>query len=248
MFSIDHFIWIGISLFFAGILLFFSRKFKFSFKTATYVILGIYLISEISKIFYQVLPTADGNGFYFNPSYLPLQMCSITLFFVIYLAFSKNVKGIEFVKSFVIEMMLIAAPVALLFGTCFNSENTAHAFDSFKDFEVYQFFLYHSGMVWYGLYLVTTKQVKMGFKPWWQSLIVITILLLTSVWINGILSVYHTNFMFTVTPPVNGIPLINLKHGYAPFLIHYLIAIAFITLLFQLPSIIKQQRNKKVSK
>ena len=247
MLSIDHFIWIGISLFFVGILLFFSRKFKFSFKTSTWILLGIYVASEIAKIIFQ-FEFIDGKlSFNFNPSYLPLQLCTVTLFFVIYLAFAKNQKCIEFVKSYVVEVMLIGAPLALIFGTCFNSTNTAYLFASFKDPRVYQFFIYHSGMIWYGIYLLITKQVKMGIKPWWQSYLVLVFLILNTLWINRIFASYNTNFMFTTTPPANGIPLLNLKHGYTAYLVHYLFLVALATFILQLSSIIKEIKNKKVS-
>lgn len=245
MFSIDHFIWIGISLIFVGILLFFSLKYKFSFKTATYILLGVYIASEIAKIIFQFHIINGRLTFIFKPAYLPLQICTITLFFVIYLAFSKNQKGIEFVKSFVVEIMLIAAPMALIFSTVFDPEHTEYIFASFKYPQVYRFFIYHFVMIWYGLYLVITKQVKMGFKQWWQSYLVLLFLLLNSLWINPLFGSDNPNFMFTSAPPAKGIPLINLKHGYLVFLIHYFIVIAIGTFLLQLPWIIKQNSKKK---
>ena len=246
MFSVDHFVWIGISLFFTGILLFLSRKFKLSFKTATYILLAIYIASEIIKIILQ-FEIIDGKLiFVFNAGYLPFQICSITLFFVGYLAFSKNQKGIEIVKSFVVEVMLIAAPMALVISTCFHPEHVAYPFASFKYLEIYRFYIYHFAMIAYGLYLVTTKQVKMGFKAWWQSYIIFVILLLNSFWINALFSKKDPNFMFTTKPPTSGIPLVNLNHGYFVFLVHYFLVIAIGTFLLQLPAIIKQARSKKV--
>jgi len=248
MFSFDHFIWIGISVILTVILLFLSRKFRLSFKTATYILLGIYVASEIIKIILQ-FEIVDGKlTFVFNAGYLPFQICSITLFFVVYLAFSKNQKGIEIVKSFVLEVMLIGAPMALALSTCFHPEHVAYHFASFKYIEIYRFYIYHIAMIAYGLYLLTTKQVKMGFKAWWQSYIIFLILLLNSFWINAIFSNQDPNFMFTAKPPTSGIPLVNLKHGYFVFLVHYFLMIAIGTFLLQLPAIIKQARSKKVSK
>ena len=260
MFSADHFIWIGISLFFVGILLFLTFKFKFSQKTATYIILGIYIVTEVFKISTHMYPASrwlgegakvDGSAdaMYLLPKSLPFQICSSMIFPIIYLAFGKNEKVKETLKSFVVPVFLIAAPLAILLGTCLNADNTAHLFDSFKDPDCgpYQFFLYHAGMVWYGIYLLSTKTVKMGFHVWINNFIFLFCMIMVSIWINSFLIVYGTNFMFTVAPPAKGIPLINMKHGWVVYMIHYLFVVALFTFLFQLPAIIKQWKAKKVS-
>lgn len=245
MFKPDHFIWLGISLVLVGILLFISRKFKFSYRTATWVIFGIYMVSELAKIVLQ-FHIIDGHlKFIFKAGYLPFQLCTVTLFFVIYLVFAKNEKRIEFVKSLVLEITLLGATFALIIPSSLKPENTAYFLSTFRDPEIYRFFVYHSGMIWYGLYLLLTKQAKMGFKAWWQSYIALMFLMLNTLWINAALSKYNTNFMFTVEPPVKGVPLFNLDHGRALYLLFYALLFAVLTFLFQLPAIIKE--SKKVS-
>ena len=245
MFSPDHFMWIGISAIIVGVLLFFSRKYKFSYKTATYIMFGIYVASEIAKIFLQ-FHIIDGQlKFIFNATFLPFQLCTVTIFLVTYLVFAKNEKRIEYVKSLVLEITMIGAPLAMILPTSFVRVDPNILFDSFTEPEIYRFFIYHAGMIWYGLYLLTTKQVKMGFKPWWQSYLGLMFLMLNTIWINALLKDYNTNFMFTVAPPVNGIPLLNLNHGRFVYLLVYASLFAIITFLFQLPAIIKQ--SKKVS-
>ena len=102
-------------------------------------------------------------------------------------------------------------------------------------------------MIWYGIYLLMTKQVKMGFKAWWQSLVSICVMLVFSIFLNSVLAVYKTYFMYTVVPPANGIPLINLKAGWVVYMIHYVFVVALATFLLQLPFIIKEIRLKKAS-
>ena len=51
MFTLEHFVWIGICVIFISALSFVSIKFKFSFKVASYIMLGIAVCSELLKIF-----------------------------------------------------------------------------------------------------------------------------------------------------------------------------------------------------
>ena len=50
MFSPDHFIWIGIVIIVVLLLTFLSVKFKWDFKTATTIVLVIYVLAEVFKI------------------------------------------------------------------------------------------------------------------------------------------------------------------------------------------------------
>lgn len=265
MFSADHFIWLGISLVIFLLLFFLSCKYKWSFKTATYVLLGIYVSTEIFKILTHMFPAtrwlgegATVSGFdgdlakYLLPKSLPFQLCSFMIFFVIYMAFSKNEKGVEIAKSFSIQVFIIAGSLALLLATCLDKSNTAHVFDSFrpsvdKQMGAYYFFYYHVGMVWYGVYLIKTKQVQMGFKIWLRNLGLLLGVFAIGMWVNSILLVYEVNFMFLVAPPAKGLPLLNLNHGWHIYLLNYALVAVVLTFLFQLPAIIIELRKKKAS-
>lgn len=260
MFSGDHFIWLAISLVILGILLFLSNRFKWSYKTATLVLLGIYVSSELFKIFTHMFPATrwlgegatidgfDGNSaMYLLPKSLPFQLCSFMIFFVIYMAFSKNQKGVEIAKSFSIQVFLLAGTLALLLATCLSDSNTAHLGDSFKDphLGAYYYFYYHAGMIWYGIYLLQTKQVKMGFKVWLTNLALLLCVFVIAIWMSSITLIYETNFMFVVAPPAKGLPLLNLKHGWYVYIVHYVLIAVILTFLFQLPAIIKEIKAKK---
>ena len=265
MFSADHFIWLGISAVIFLVLLFLSNKYKWSFRTATFVLLGIYVSSELFKIFTHMFPAtrwlregATVSGFdgdlakYLLPKSLPFQLCSFMIFFVIYMAFSKNQKGVEIAKSFSIQVFLIAGSLALLMATCLDKSNTAHVFDSFrpsvdKEMGAYYFFYYHVGMVWYGVYLIKTKQVQMGFKIWLRNLGMLLAVFAIGMWVNSITLVYETNFMFLVAPPAKGLPLLNLNHGWHIYMLNYIWIVVLLTFLFQLPAIIKEIKQKKMS-
>lgn len=83
MFSTEHFIWIGLcAAFVAGMLIFCIRK-KVSLKVAGYVMSGICLCSESSKILSNMVESPQG-GMYLDPAALPFHLCSLMLFGVLY--------------------------------------------------------------------------------------------------------------------------------------------------------------------
>lgn len=263
MFSPDHFLWMGIVVIVVLLLTFISTKFKWSFKTATTVILVIYILAEVFKIITHVFPASKwlGEGAtidnfdassemgarYYLPKSLPFQLCSSMIFLVFYLRFGKNEERLQTVKNFLVYIFLVAASLAVLLGTCLNANNTANFLDSFKDPECgpIQFFLYHGGMIWYGVWLVKNKQVQFGMKQFLTNLAFVGIMVVLAIYINSVLIVYKTNFMFVVAPPAKGIPLLNLNHGWHAYMAHYLFILALVTFLFELPGIIIEKKKKK---
>lgn len=205
MFTTSHFIWIGISLAFIAVLLFLSLKLRFSLKTAAYVMSGLSMASELCKMLPHMRPAPGGQGMVLLAKSLPLHLCSILIFLFFYLALSKNEKGIEGVKSFVVPVSLISGLLALLMATSGVDFRTPQA---------YQSFLYHAGIVWFALYLIITKQVDMGRKAYLRNLGLLICLMFIMVWVNSALQIYDTNFCFVVFPPAEGLPLLNLDNGW----------------------------------
>lgn len=235
MFSPNHFIWIAICIVFIGVLLFVSLKWKLPFKVCSYIMLGICLASELSKIFTHIETTSDGGGVLGAP-YLPLHLCSILIFVVIYFAFSKNEKMLEKLKTFFVPIAIIGGLLAILMATS--------GVDFAKPF-AYQCFIYHAGLMWFAIYLMATKQVKMGLKEWGCNLLILISLVFIMLWVNSALQVYDVNFFYLVKPPVKGLPLLNLNHGwYAYFAV--IICSGFVLVsLVHLPYIIIETIKKK---
>jgi len=209
------------------------------------------------------------NAMYLLPKSLPFHMCSILIFFIFYLAISNNQKMIEKVKTFCVPIFIIAGTLSLVINTSFNSSiNTFESFtgnlnvlNTYKasgdsldlshylaSLNAYQYFIYHACIVWYGIYIIATKQVKFGLHEWIQNSIILFALLVLSIWINSCFIQYGTNFMYVVAPPAKGLPLLNLNHGWYVYMVHYMLIGAIITFLFQLPWIIKEKNNKPIYK
>ncbi len=239
MFSTEHFIWIGICIVFIVALTYASLRFQFSFRTAAFIMAGISLASELSKILSHMESAADG-GAVIEATALPFHLCSILIFAFFYLPFAKNEKLKKYLLNLTIPVAFVGASLAILMAT--SGVNFAKP-------EPYQCFLYHAGMIWFAIYLICTKQVDLGKKAWLINLASLFVLAIIMIWVNGLLQVYDTNFMYVVRPPKDNLPLLNLNNGwYAYFAI--LVACGFVGVtLVHLPSLIKEfLRERKAKK
>lgn len=212
--------------------------------------------------------SVDGyeNAMYLLPKSLPFHLCSILIFFIFFMAISNNEKLIEKVKTFCVPVFVIAGTLSLVLCTAFSSNikvfesftGQHNFYDAYKasgdaldlskwlsTLSAYQYFPYHAGIVWFGLYLIITKQVKFGLKDWIRNSVILFALLILAIWINSFFIQYETNFMFVVCPPAKGLPLLNLNHGWYAYMAHYIFIGATLTFLFQLPWMIKEWKNKK---
>ncbi len=208
MFSIEHFIWIGICILFILGLTFLSVRFKFSFRTAALIMAAISLTSELSKIFSHMVFVNGKNGadgMVIEATALPFHLCSILIFAFFYLPFAKNEKLKSYLLNLTVPVAFIGATLAILLATSGTS---------FTNAESYQCFLYHAGMIWFAIYLIINKQVNLGKKSWIINTISIFALAIVMIWVNGLLQVYETNFLYVVRPPVENLPLLNLDNGW----------------------------------
>ena len=215
-----------------------ALKLKLSFKGASYVMAAIAIASELCKIFTH-MEESPGGGFVLGPEYLPFHLCSIMIFAVFYLAFGKEGRLCEVIKSLLVPVGLIGATFALIIPTS--------GVDFAKPF-AYQCFVYHSGLIWYAAYIIATKKADLGVRAYRRNLGIMGVLVIVMLWINSALSYYETNFFFLVRPPMDGLPVLNLDNGwFAYFFVLVLIGAVLITLL-HLPFIIKEKKAKAIDK
>jgi hypothetical protein len=219
---------------FISALSFVSIKFKFSFKVASYIMLGIAVCSELLKIFTHIESAEEGRG-YLEPTALPLHLCSILIFVIFYITLAKEGPMKERLKSFFTPISLAGGTLAILMATS--------GVDFAKSF-AYQCFIYHAGIIWFAIYLIATKQVSLGIKAYKSNLIILGSLVFIMLWVNSILSVYETIFFFLVEPPADNLPLLNMNNGwYAYFATVIILGIVLLTSV-HLPAIIKESKKK----
>ena len=238
MFTLEHFIWIGICALFIGALSFISIKHKFSFKTAAFIMAGIALVSEISKIMSHmtfVNGVDASEGMVIKPGALPFHLCSILIFAYFYLPFAKNEKIKKYILGLVVPIGLIGATLAIIMATSGTD---------FKDIASYQCFIYHAGMIWFSIYLIASKEVDLGVKVWLKNMLSLISMAFVMIWVNGILQEYDTNFWFVVRPPRDNLPLLNLNNGWYVYFLTVL-SIGFIGVtLVHLPFMLKGRSIK----
>lgn len=235
MFSVNHFIWIGISLVIILGLLFVSLKFKFSSRTVLIIMTGIAFASELLKIFTHIDYYEESKSYYISAGSLPLHLCSIFVFLYPFLLFNKNKELEAKLISFFVPIGLFGGLLAILLAT--SGVNFARPY-------AYQCFIYHSGMVFVSLYYICTKQVDLGLKAYLRNLIILFALAILMIWVNGALRVYETNFFFVCRPPQDNLPILNLNHGWHVYFLSLCMTGLLLETLVSLPYIIKERRNK----
>lgn len=239
MFSQNHFIWLAICALLITGLLIAAKKMKFSFKCASYITASAALASELCKIFTHIEETTDksGNvtGGILEPGALPFHLCSLLIFLIFFLAISGENKLTETVKSFIVPVAILGGTMALLIPTS--------GVDFAKPF-AYQCFIYHSMIIWYSLYLIITGQVKLGLRSYLKNMGVLFCLVFVMLWVNSILSVYDTNFLYLVRPPMDDLPILNLNYGWHVYFLTLVSVALILFTLFHLPFIIRERGRK----
>ena len=235
MFTANHFIWLGLCALFIILGLIAAKKTNMSKKTAAYIAAGISVASEFSKIMSEMIDADDG-GMVLNPKALPFHLCSMMIFVIFYLAFSKNEEKEEKIVSFLVPVALVGGIAALFIPT---------SGVDFLDIGAYQCFVYHAGIVWFALYFIVTKQVNLGKRAYLRNILILLCLAFGNIYVNSALSAYDTNFMYVRKPPMDGLPVLNLDHGwYAYFAVLCLLGVLLMTAM-HLPYIINEGKKSQ---
>lgn len=238
MFSANHFIWMAICLILVVVLTVCSTIFKFGFRLSNVLICLIVFAGEMVKIYCSMGPAKNG-GMVVRATSLPLHFCSIMIFVYFWMLISPRAKESQTLMNFAAPMSILGGILAILIPA---------SGVSFSQPAAYQCFLYHAGMVWFGLYLFISKKANLGIKAYFKNMAAIAFLALCSIWVNGALQQYNTNYFFTVRPPMKNLPLLNLDNGWWMYIFTLVILGIVLLGLFHLPFIIKEIKLKKKAK
>lgn len=234
MFTTNHFIWLGLCALAIILGSIFAVKFKMKERVACSVMFVISLFSEISKMLCN-MEECDG-GFVLGPNALPLHMCSLLLFVEAAILFMKDGPLREKLKSFYTPVAIGGGILAMLIPT--NGVN-------FLELKAYQCFVYHAGLVWLAFYFIGAKKVDLGFRSYIRNMVMMFLIALGSIYVNSILSVYETNFLYTRKPPMDNLPILNLDHGWPVYMLTLMAAGLVIFTAVQLPAMIAERKAKK---
>lgn len=236
MFELTHFIWLGIAIcIIVGMLLFTKYK-KLSFNTVLTIIFIISILSEVIKILNN-MNEGYKNGRFLDPGSLPFHLCSIQIFFIVAIKLFKIKESTkEKLLGFMFPTMLLGGVLALLIPTCGTE---------FNKVQVYQYFIFHSFIIFFGIYIIRYKLVTVNFKVFERNICYLLIMALCVTWINSFLSFDNVNFMYLCRPPMDNLPILNLDHGWYVYFAHLLTISIIAMFLIHLPFIIKNDFKKK---
>ena len=118
--------------------------------------------------------------------------------------FIKSEKAKQVILEFMFPTMCIGAALALLIPT----DGT-----EFDELRTYQYFMYHGYLVGFAVYLVMSKTILITWKTLFRNTAILFVFSIIAIYLNGIMQYAHTNFMFVSRPPIDGLPILNLKVG-----------------------------------
>jgi len=242
MFSTQHFIWLAISVVIAVGMFVIYRRFHLSFDVVLNIMLVMSLCSETTKMFCNMIPAPDGRtGLILDPGDLPLHLCSLQIFFMFALKFFiKSEKGRENMLAFMCPSMIIGAVMALLIPTVGTG---------FDVIQVYQYFIFHSFLIFFSAYILKEKLVKWRWKHYLQNIAYLGGIAMVMMWINSALSgvLGRVNFMYLVRPPMENLPILNLDHGWGVYFITLMtVAIVLIGIFHVIVMFCTTRKSKKI--
>ena len=184
---------------------------------------------------------------------LPFHMCSIQPILILIVKFTTNQKLKDTILKFMFPTCILGAFIAIVVDT---------AGCDFRDIVIYEYFLFHTALVIFGLSIIIKKQITVTLKSHLQTLGILMVIFVGSIWVNTALSdtgsnpivmgvedtEIYTNFFYSMKPPMDGLPLLNLNHGW--FVYFFTIVLLGFTLvtLIHLPFIIKNRNLKEENK
>lgn len=236
MFGTKHIIILLISL--ALIITLFILSKKLPFDKVAKIMFYVGIISEFVKVFSYIIKNEEEYGGVLPKTDLPFQLCSIQIILVAIVAYSKNEKLKRFILGFMFPSCLFGGIAALLIPTS-SSLNFLPI--------TLQYNLYHIAIIVFALYVGTSKEINLTIKDYFNSLKFLVILMFFAIYINSMLydGVHDINFMYVVSPPMDGLPFLTKKYGWGVYISHYAFLIIFCLTIAYIKPIICAIKNRK---
>ena len=244
MFTTSHFLWMGITVLVILITSFLLARFRCPTRPLLTGCLVLCVISELIKTFSNTVETGlftnvSGPVKFLPVSCLPLQLCSLQIFFLFYQYFSKNEQRKADLNGFMCMCMAVGAPFAILLP---NSSV------SFSSPVAYQFFLFHAMLIVYAIHQIRTGSVTYSLRNLKIDLVLLLVLGIVSIWINSIFTAMGapTDFLYTMCPPADNLPYLNLNQGWEMYVVKLTVLAMVLMLLYHMPFLLKNRGRDDV--
>lgn len=235
MFSVNHFIWLGIIGLLIAAALVVIKKTQVSHSA---IGRGAMIVLILLKLLHLSLSMKESEfgGYVIDQTQLSFHLCSIMIYFVIFSNIIKNKKVVATMKSFMVPCLFIGAAMALIIPT----EGVDPAVP-----RVWQYMLIHGVLVFYGIYLAAVERVDLSFRTYLNNLKLLSCVALVAFFMNSVLEQYNTNFLFLRVPPMENLPLLNLNNGWYVYFLTLTCVACILMLLVQLPFMLWGKREKR---
>lgn len=244
MFTTNHFILLAISIVIIFLFIFINVKKNVSLDKNITFMLVICFASELTKISVNIVEKeaivgSDNllGGHFLSPTALPFHLCSIQIFFFIALKFIiKN----DSIKKKLLAFMFPTAVIGAICSLLIPTEGV-----DFVNPQVYEFFIFHSCLIGFGLCIVIKKWTIIDFKSIPRNILLIFLVAIFDLWMNSILSEYHANFLYLSRPPMENLPFLTDKYGWGVYIAHLVLTAITLIVIVQLPFAISHHKKNK---
>ncbi len=231
MFTLNHFIWLGLCAVVAGAYYFWGTR--HTEKQVLNVMCAVAITSEAVKIF--CMTDFNGERAVFDLGILPFHLCAIQIFIIFALRISKNEKVREWLYALSYPAAIVGALLALLIP----AEGVA-----FAEVHPYQYFLYHAFLVAFGFWTYHHRKGVFTKKSALQALIGLLLCAWLAFYMNALAG---KNFMFLAEPPMENLPYLNVDHGWYVYFIHLICAAGVGIVLPYLPVLLRKEKMDKAA-
>lgn len=235
MFTLGHFIWLIIIVSLIVISMILIKKLNVKQKTVETIVLVLLVIFKIIHFALSMKQLPDGSMVLYQTQ-LSFHLCSIQIYLIILTKIVKNEKFVNTIKSFMVPCMVIGASFSLLIPT----EGVDPTI-----LRVWQYMLIHGTLVFYGFYLMLIEKVDLSLNTFYKNLGLLVVIVLIGMFMNSVLEQYGTNFLYLRMPPMEGLPILNLNHGWYIYFVSLSLVAIVLIFLVQLPFIIKSLKKNK---
>lgn len=255
MFSLYHFIWLGICFVILVFGTYVLKKYQIPMKDLLTICCVLCVVSELIKTFsaIRLVPSVDGSQYYpyIEMQHLPLHLCSLQILCIFYLRFSHNERIKDILYGFMYPTCIAGAFMALALPSIFTE--SIKVTQAFTHPLAYQFFLYHTMLIVLGIRILQSNEVQLCKKHYFYTLGILCVLAFLSLYANSMFahSIYENgilqhvdytpNLFFTYQPPID-IAITELWQWYVYLGVIILLALVLIT-LFYLPYLVKNEKK-----
>jgi len=233
LFSVPHMVFLAV-LWPAGAVLafFFSKKFGYS-KKLIWICAFLALFCEIEKILFFMVETE--GGFRLPAEHIPINMCPFQIFFLFALALSESPKKCKTIICYMYPSMVGGGFIGMLIPSVI-----VLGYHGLTELSTYRYFFFHGMLMFLGFYLFLSKPIQYSIKSFGTAVAFVAMIMLFAIWINAFFGWDPTvNFWFIVRPPAEGLPILNLNHGWAVYALQLAWICMLLFTLCYLPVIIR---------